>query len=661
MNHDYLWYLLALPLLGSAISGTLHLATLRARRANPNASGPAALAGVVASGAMLLSFGIAVRGFLALGGHGEDAVIGLESSAWDWIDAGSVQFSVSLVLDRLSSVLALVVTGVGLLIHVYSTGYMKGDPGYAKFFAYLNLFVTAMMTLILSSNLLGVFIGWEGVGLCSYLLIGFWYDKGWPAEAGQKAFVVNRVGDASFLIGSFLLIHLFGTLDLSDIGASVAQVVQSEPTLVTLAALLLFGGACGKSAQFPLFTWLPDAMAGPTPVSALIHAATMVTAGVYLIARLAPLFAASPIALSVIGIVGALTALIGATTALRQNDIKKVLAYSTVSQLGFMFMALAAGAWAAAVFHLVTHAFFKGLLFLGSGSVIHGMHEEQDMRKMGGLRKHMPKTYATFLAGAAALSGLPLMSGYWSKDEILAMDYAYGPLHKGLWAVGLVAAAFTAFYTWRMVAMTFFGKERFDPKEVHPHESPSVMWVPLAVLAVLSVFGGILNLPPVFPAGIAQKLHHWLEPVMADANAILAARRIDLHLSHALEWSLLGLGALIALVFAHRGFHAYRDGYASDDRMTERSPALAGFLGRAWGIDGAYQRGIVEPVKAAAVSLYSFFDQLVIDGLVNGVGHTARAAGMRLRSIVDGNVKTYALWMGAGAACLTLLWIAIDR
>ncbi len=652
-----LWLLPFLPLAGAALCGALHFLTLAARKrkpASPPVMGPALLAPLVASGTIGLCFALSVRSFLEL--RGAPALV-LESPVWEWIHVGDLKIDLSMVVDRLSSVMLLVITGVGFLIHVYSAGYMKGDPGYAKFFAYLNLFVFAMLMLVLSSNLLGLFIGWEGVGLCSYLLIGFWYEKGWPAEAGQKAFVVNRIGDASFLLGSFLLVGLFGTLDLSDIGASVADVVAHEPFLVSLAALLLFGGACGKSAQFPLFTWLPDAMAGPTPVSALIHAATMVTAGVYLVVRLNPLYAASPTVLFVMGAIGALTALIGASTALCQNDIKKVLAYSTVSQLGYMFLGLSTGAWAAAIFHLVTHAFFKGLLFLGSGSVIHGMHEEQDMTKMGGLRRHMPVTWVTFLAGAGALSGLPLLSGFMSKDEILAHTFAHGGPYLLLWLVGVGSAALTAFYTWRMVALTFHGSERFDAAKVHPHESPLSMTLPLLVLAVLSLAGGVIGLPPVLH--VPHLLGEWLAPVTAPGDALLALHGELPHLSHTLEWALLAFGAALALVFAHRGFHTYTGGPGPDLELAEKRPHLVGRLQNAWRIDATYSARIVQPIRLCAFFIASLIDQFLIDGIVNAVGALARALGGKTRKLTDGSAKTYALWMGAGAALLTLCWIAV--
>ena len=645
-----LWLLPLFPLVGSLLAGALHLAGVKG-----SGEGLARLAGPLATGAVAAGFGVAVSAFLQLTGNHE--LHALETTPYSWIDAGAFQVELALVADRLSSVLLLVITGVGFLIHLYSMGYMKGDPGYAKFFAYLNLFVFAMLILVLSSSLLGLFIGWEGVGLCSYLLIGFWYQKGWPAEAGQKAFVVNRIGDACFLLGSFLLISVFGTLDLSDVAAGVPNALAEHSGRLTLAALLLFGGACGKSAQFPLFTWLPDAMAGPTPVSALIHAATMVTAGVYLIVRLNPLFASNETVLMVIGIVGALTAFIGASSALRQRDIKKVLAYSTVSQLGYMFLGLSSGAFAAAIFHLVTHAFFKGLLFLGSGSVIHGMHEEQDMHKMGGLRKHMPTTYKTFLAGSAALSGLPLLSGFWSKDEILAHTFAMGGAWTVLWVAGIVTAALTAFYTWRMVALTFHGEERFDVEKVHPHESPPVMTIPLMVLAVLSIVGGFVGLPSIFH--VPHLLHDWLHPVThAGEQLFTESFGHGPHPpSHTMEWILLGLGSAIALFFAHKGFHAHKHGTGADERFAAKRPALANFLGDAWGIDSGYQRWVVQPVKLIGFGIAVFVDQFLIDGMVNGSAAWAKRLGDRARGLTSGHLAQYAIFIGGGAAALCIFWL----
>ncbi len=655
--HQFLWLLPLFPLLGSVICGAIHFATLRARKKDPGADGPAALAGWVGCTAVGASLVVSVIALLKLTASFAPEV--LETTKVGWIDTGVFEIQVSMLVDHLSSVMILVVTGVSFLIHVYSVGYMKGDPGFAKFFAFLNLFVFAMLVLVLSSSLIGLFVGWEGVGLCSYLLIGFWYDKGaekgWPAHSGQKAFIVNRIGDACFLVGTFILVYLFGTLDIATINEGAIGENANNSTLLAIAALLMFGGACGKSAQFPLYTWLPDAMAGPTPVSALIHAATMVTAGVYLLVRLNPVYVVSPTVLLFVGCIGALTALIGASTALMQNDIKKVLAYSTVSQLGYMFLGLATGAWAAAIFHLVTHAFFKGLLFLGSGSVIHGMHEVQDMRKMGGLRKYMPKTFVTFVAGAAALSGLPLMSGFFSKDEILAHTYAHGGIYVGLWIVGLCAAVMTAFYTWRMVALTFFGEERFDRDHVHPHESPPTMTIPLMVLAVLAVGGGVLGLPVVF--NVMHVLDRWLEPVTAASAKFVADYGHEAHPTLLTEWVLLGVGATLALVFAHRGYHAYKRGPAPDDALQEANPALVGFLFGSWHIDRFYYRNVVEPVKLLAFFIATLIDQFVIDGVVNGAAALARDLARRSRKLADGSVKHYALWMGAGAAVLALIWI----
>jgi NADH-quinone oxidoreductase subunit L len=649
---NWLWMIPGLPLMGSLITGVLHFLTLKARRENPDAKGPAALAGPIAAGMVGLSFVLAVRAFLAIRG---EEVTSLTSTPWAWIPIdGDLTASVAMVIDRLSGAMALVVTGVGFLIHVYATGYMKGDRGTAKFFAYLNLFVAMMLVLILSSSLVGTFVGWEGVGLCSYLLIGFWYDKqgGWPAEAGQKAFIMNRVGDAAFLLGMFLVFQHFGSFDYGVI-AQQAGVVHAggELGLLPLAALLLFGGACGKSAQGPLFTWLPDAMAGPTPVSALIHAATMVTSGIYLVIRLNPLFALSPEVMYIVALVGVVTAFVAGSTAMVQRDLKGVLAYSTVSQLGYMFLALGSGAWVAALFHVITHAFFKALLFLGAGSVIHGMHEEQDMHKMGGLRRHMPRTFITFLAGAAALSGLPLMSGFFSKDEILAHTFAAGGTWYLLWFVGLITAAMTAYYTWRMVALTFFGQERFDVDEVHPHESPATMTVPLMVLAVLAIGGGLLGLPHV--VHLPHLLKEWLAPVTHGGDEILGH---GAELPALTEWLLLGLGSVVALFFADRGFHRHKHGLAADEAFDRARPALAGTLANAWGIDQAYQKVIVAPVKLLAVFVAVVIDQLAIDGIVNGLGRGARGMGERLKRFADGSIAGYGLWMGAGAATLALLW-----
>jgi len=626
----------------------LHLAQIGSGGRERSKPSPArGLAGGVAVLAMAAAFAFSLLGFLELARLPAAERV-LASPAWSWMSTGTFRIDLGLVLDPLSSVMTLVITGVGFLIHVYATGYMKGDAGYAKFFAYLNLFVFAMLLLVLSSSLPGLFVGWEGVGLCSYLLIGFWYEKGYAAEAGQKAFVMNRIGDACFLLGTFLIAKTLGTLDIRAILAAEPAAFPGE---LALAGLLLFAGACGKSAQIPLFTWLPDAMAGPTPVSALIHAATMVTAGVYLLVRLSPIYALSPALLFLVASIGTATALVAGSSALCQRDIKKVLAYSTVSQLGYMFLALGSGAFSAAIFHLVTHAFFKALLFLGAGSVIHGMHEEQDMHKMGGLARRMPHTFATFLAGAAALSGLPLTSGFFSKDEILATTCANGGPYWVLWIAGLVTAGITAFYTWRMVALTFFGRERFDAEHVHPHESPAVMVGPLWILAVLAILGGALGLPAV--THVPHLLSEWLAPVVEPATRRFAELRGGAaHASHALEWSLLGLGAVIALVFGQRGLRTSERGPEFDERFGRARPALAAFLADAWGLDRFYRRWIVQPIALLGFAIAVIVDQFAIDGLVDGAANLARWLAARSRAMASGQIASYGLWMGAAAVAL---------
>ncbi len=679
---ELLWWIVLLPLAGSLVCAFLHALSLRGQLQNAPAShagahddhgqhhdhsqnrGLAGLAPWVACGAMAAAFALSVLGFLQLRDL-EQAERALHSPTWRWLTLGDLRVDFGLLLDPLSSTMTLVITGVGFLIHVYSAGYMHADRGYAKFFAYLNLFVAAMLMLVLSTSLIGLFVGWEGVGLCSYLLIGFWYAKGWPAQAAQKAFITNRVGDAFFLAGSFLLFDAFGSLDLSVIAGGAALQAQDSlaaggsgaSSQLALAALCLFLGCCGKSAQLPLFTWLPDAMAGPTPVSALIHAATMVTSGLYLVTRLNPLFAASPWVMTTMACVGALTALIGASSALVQRDIKRVLAYSTVSQLGYMFLALGAGSFGSAIFHVVTHAFFKALLFLGAGSVIHGMHEEQDLYKMGGLRRAMPRTYVTFLAGAAALSGLPLLSGFFSKDEILARTFAVGGWYWLLWVIGIGAAAMTAFYSWRMVALTFFGTPRYDSQHVHAHESGALMTTPLMVLAFLSIVGGLLGLPEVFH--VPHVLEGWLGEILRPGKQILAAQHGgDLpHLSHAGEWSLLLLSSAVALVFAHLGFHAFKSGPAAEEQARRRAPQLHTFLGNAWGIDAGYGRWIVGPIRLVAFVISVVIDAFAIDGLVNGSAALVREIARNSRRLATGRLASYALWIVAGATAISFVWM----
>src|SRR5580765_5463729 len=532
---DFIRWIVFLPLLGAIVNGLLGAKIQKS-------FGKGAIA-LLACAPVVIAFGLSLYAFFVLKALEPEKRF-LIDNLYRWIDLGSLQVDMAFLIDPLSAVMILVVTGIGGLIHIYATGYMHDDNAFWRFFAYLNLFTAAMLTLVLGDSLLLLFVGWEGVGLCSYALIGFWYTDHNNARAGNKAFIVNRVGDFGFVLGIFLL---FWTLDAQGHGtltfremAKWASTLQGQMIwglpVVTLATLFLFVGATGKSAQIPLYVWLPDAMAGPTPVSALIHAATMVTAGVYMIARLGFLFAMAPATLHVVAVIGAATALLAATIALAQNDIKRVLAYSTVSQLGYMFLAMGVGAYAAGIFHLMTHAFFKACLFLGSGSVIHAMGGEQDMRKMGGLRKHLPATSTTFIVATLAIAGIPPLAGFFSKDEILWQTFATG--HKGLWAIGLLVAGLTAFYMFRQVFMVFFGECRADHEtQHHLHESPSVMTLPLWILMGGSVVAGLLWIPHVF-----QPFEHWLEPVMVHHAAEAAA-----HGEAGMELALMGVSVLVAL------------------------------------------------------------------------------------------------------------------
>ncbi len=471
---------------------------------------------------------------------------------FSWLISGNININFAYLIDPLSIVMVLIITGVGFLIHIYSIGYMHSDPEFHKFFSYLNLFIFAMLNLVLADNFLLVFLGWEGVGLCSYLLIGFWYEKKFTGEAAKKAFVMNRIGDFGFLIAMFLIFTTFGTLEISGFLSHLSSYPLDSGILVAIS-LLFFLGATGKSAQIPLFVWLPDAMAGPTPVSALIHAATMVTAGVYLIARCSLLYAMSPITSNIILIVGLLTAFIAGTIAIKQNDIKKILAYSTVSQLGFMFIALGTFSYGVAIFHLTTHAFFKALLFLGSGSVIHGMHEEQDITKMGGLKSKMKITYITFFIGSLAISGIPPLSGFFSKDEILYKTFT----NSGVlfYAIGLFVAALTAIYMFRLVALTFYGKPRYNETKTHPHESPYTMTIPLIILAILSAIGGFIGLPHFL--GVSNALERWLDPVFEKTNVVVSGILPNTEHSISVELILLVLSVAVAIIAILYSFKKY--------------------------------------------------------------------------------------------------------
>jgi NADH-quinone oxidoreductase subunit L len=558
---------------------------------------------------------------------------------FDWIAVGPFRVQINLLVDNLSSVMVLVVTGIGSLIHIYSVGYMAHDPERVRYFSYLNLFTFFMLMLVLGGNLPLMFVGWEGVGLCSYLLIGYWFTKKSASDAGKKAFIVNRIGDVGLILGMILAFHLFGTLDLVDLASNATSL--SEESLwqlgpITAVCLLLFVGACGKSAQIPLHVWLPDAMEGPTPVSALIHAATMVTAGVYMVARLAPLYTLSPTAMTVVAVIGTATAVLGATIALVQTDIKKVLAYSTVSQLGYMFLACGVGAFGVAVFHLFTHAFFKALLFLGSGSVIHALGGEQDMRRMGGLRKRIPWTYWTFVIGTAAIAGIPGLAGYFSKDAILASAYAAG--WKTLFAVGLLVALLTAFYMTRAVVLTFLGSYRGDAATWdHAHESPWVMLGPLVILALGSVAAGYLDIPHFVAPALRLEAAHEGHGVLVPALAIAAA--------------------VIGIAVGYYFYNLFPDVPA---RIYASARGVARVLENKYGFDTVYDRFASRVVVGASEDvLWRGVDVRIIDGAVNGAATVAAAFARAVRVVQVGLVRAYALLILGGAVSLLgyLLWL----
>ena len=564
---------------------------------------------------------------------------------FNFINVDSLKIGFDFKLDQLSSLFLLIITGVGFLIHVYSTSYMHEEQSkdFAKYFAYLNLFVFSMLLLVMGANYVIMFIGWEGVGLCSYLLIGYWFRNNDYTDAAKKAFIMNRIGDLGFLLAVFWLIAKVGTVSFDEV-FSAASLAKLSTTDITGITLLLFVGATGKSAQIPLYTWLPDAMAGPTPVSALIHAATMVTAGIYMIARSNILYTMAPVTQGVVAIVGLATAVLAATIALKQNDIKKVLAYSTVSQLGYMFLGLGVGAYTGAVFHVMTHAFFKALLFLGAGSVIHAMGGEQDMRNMGGLKKYMSTTHLTFLLGCLAIAGMPPFSGFFSKDEILAAAYTNNPV---LWGTGVITAMMTAFYMFRLYAMTFTGKFRgTHEQEHHLHESPAAITIPLIILALLAVFGGLVGIPEVFMHG-GHRLEAFLEPVFAQSNAIT----IKHELSHSTEYMLMTVsvaGALIALLYAWNKFSKY-------EKTETTSTGFAKLLENKWYVDELYNAIIVQPLKL----LSAFFNEVVekkgIDGLVNGTGKAVNYGSRQLRWLQSGQVGAYVLLMVLGILVLFII------
>lgn len=575
-----------------------------------------------------------------------------------WLSVAGLNVKFAYLVDQLSLTMSLIVTGVGFLIHVYSIGYMHGDKGFWRFFAYLNLFIFAMMNLVLGDNFVVLFLGWEGVGLCSYLLIGFWYDrkfeKGTVPEAAKKAFVVNRIGDFGFLLGMFLIYYTFDSLNFNEVFNKAASFPVSEATF-GLIAIFLFIGATGKSAQIPLFVWLPDAMAGPTPVSALIHAATMVTAGVYMVSRAAIIFASAPTVMMVVAVIGLLTAIMAATIGLVQNDIKKVLAYSTVSQLGYMFLAAGVGAFSASIFHVMTHAFFKALLFLGAGSVIHGMHEEQNIQRYGGLKKYMPKTYITFFIATLAIAGIPGLSGFFSKDEILWYSYANGGFL--FWLIGVLTAMMTAFYMFRLLSLTFYGKERFDHHHVHPHESPSVMTVPLMILAFLSIVGGYIGIPEVFSGEHGNLFHNWLEPVYAPAIAKL--NTFGSH-SHFEEILLMVLSVALALSAIYFAIKIYTQRPEIAEKISSKFKKLYNVLLNKYYVDEIYEAAVIQPIqKGSEKVLWKFTDNIIIDGAVNGIAKLVDAGSGFVRKIQNGIAQFYAIIMMLGIA-LVLLWVILS-
>ncbi|MBC7867152.1 MAG: NADH-quinone oxidoreductase subunit L, partial [Gloeobacteraceae cyanobacterium ES-bin-316] len=608
---ELVWLIPLLPLLGFIINGLGRTALSKG------------MAGIIGSGVILASFILSVLVFIQV----KNGVV-FDKNYFDFINIDSLKLGFEFKLDALSSLFLLIINGVGFLIHVYSTAYMHEEPSkdFAKYFSFLNLFVFSMLLLVMGGNFVIMFIGWEGVGLCSYLLIGYWFKKEENTRAVNKAFIMNRIGDLGFLLAVFWIIAKLGSVNY-DVVFSAASLAKFSPADVTGITLLLFVGATGKSAQIPLYTWLPDAMAGPTPVSALIHAATMVTAGIYMIARSNALFSLSEFTLSVITIIGLATALVAASIAIQQNDIKKILAYSTVSQLGFMFLALGTGNYVAAVFHVLTHAFFKALMFLGSGSVIHAMGGEQDIRNMGGLHKHMKITSITFLIGCIAISGIPGFSGFFSKDEILAGAFGHS---KIIYAIALFTALLTAFYMFRLYIITFTGTFRgTHEQEHHLHESPAAMTIPLVILAVLSVAGGYIGVPEAL--GGKHELAQYLSPVVKTAAH---------HLEHSTEYILMGLSSglvLVSILFAWFKFKNYK--------VEGEATGFGRILQHTWYVDEIYNAVIVQPLAA----LSGFFDRIIekkgIDGLVNGVGKAVNYGSRQLRLIQSGQVGAYVLLM----------------
>jgi NADH-quinone oxidoreductase subunit L len=669
----YLFLIPLFPLLGFLFNFTIGVRVLGRNAGghdhDPAAPhGPSPLIGLVAAGTVLLSLLVAAWAVVEAHAAPDRAIV---ETLWTWLPGGAAETAVhaatgttpftvewAYLVDPLSSVMVLFVTFVGLLIHVYSIGYMGHDPGYARYMSYLNLFMFSMLTLVLGANYAVLFVGWEGVGLCSYLLIGFWFHKQSASDAGMKAFIVNRIGDAGFLAGMFLVFVTFGTLDFRAVMAAAAHlpVEYAWGGTLTLIGLLLFVGATGKSAQLPLFVWLPDAMEGPTPVSALIHAATMVTAGVYMVARSAPIYAHAPNAMATVAIVGALTAIFAATIGLVQNDIKRVLAYSTVSQLGYMFLACGVGAFGAAIFHVFTHAFFKALLFLGSGSVIHAMSGEQDMRSMGGLKSKLPWTHLTMLVGCVAIAGIPPLAGFFSKDEILWSAYRVGGYGRWVWGIGVVAAALTAFYMFRLYWMTFGGSFRGTEEQAHHlHESPKTMIVPLQVLALGSILAGFLGVPAVIGhlVGVPNVIEHFMEPAFEHAHHALGEVFASPVPGHGVELGLMALSVLIAAGGILVATRFYRGAFEIPNRLAASFPGVYRTLLEKYRVDEIYGAVFVRGLALGGGSALHANDRFLVDGGdgevraglgVNGLAWgvrdlLAKASNLWDRWVVDGAVN----------------------
>ena len=648
---DHLWIILLLPLLGSAANGLF------------GSKWPKNIVSTVALGSTGLSFACALEAVREFVTYVAPTGQIFRKEFFDWIftgvNAGNFRVGFDLQMDHLTVVMVLVVTGVGFLIHIYSTGYMAHEGGYYRFFSYLNLFMFFMLTLVLAANYVLLFVGWEGVGLASYLLIGFYFLRRSAADAGKKAFIVNRIGDFGFMLGMFLLYRTFGTLDFSQLFAAASNPAWTREGwgvfgTFTVASLLIFMGACGKSAQLPLYVWLPDAMEGPTPVSALIHAATMVTAGVYVVARSHILFEHSETALVVVAVIGCATAFFAATIGMVQTDIKRVLAYSTVSQLGYMFLACGVGAFGAGIFHLMTHAFFKALLFLAAGSVIHAMGGEQDMRHMGGLSSKIKVTYWTMLTATLAIAGAPLFAGFFSKDAILLAAYEREAGIHPLYLVGLITALLTATYMFRLIFLTFHGKQRYDEHHVHVHESPWSMLAPLVILAVLSIFGGWFALPSFL--GGPDYFANFLAPVF---SAHEGTSTLSEAAAHSLEWTL----AIVAVVTATVGLLVAYWLYIRQPRKPEEiarslAPAYKTLLNKYY-VDELYAAAVVRPLLWVSDHvLWRIVDVEAIDGTVNGIAHGATAVGDSVRHTQSGNARSYAVWVVVGALVIIaiLFW-----